>query len=554
MYFDFSTEKVSRLLAVIGIMFVSVYAIVSAYPNFSVTYINDWTGSYANRSKATLAYWWSYKLPTEGNAYGVNPVQAIASPLGSFFAGIRERLGGAPVHDSTAYAAAANGAGVARSIPVLLYHGESAESQNIPLERFVTQMRAIKEAGWHTITMEQFYAFVKSGTPLPDKSFLLTFDDGRKDSYYPTDPVLQDLGFNAVMFVVTGYSMPSDTSKKSTFYLSKTELHEMQNTGRWELESHGKEDHVFYYVDGKGTEGHFLSNKLWLPDTKTLESEAVFKQRITSDLAAAKSSLEKEFGKPVIAFAYPFSDYGQDSINFKGSKPIVNDVVGSLYQLAFYQATFADGDSFNYPASKNYMVKRIEPRSNWDGAAVVAALESGRAKELPYTSESFGQEWLQTWGTVTKNGGMLSLAANPDTTGAATFLNGSGWWKNYSLSITVARRTGSDIMLMARHQDSNNYVLCAFSGSRVALRENLGGVPRILGSEKHTFATKTGSAVLGMNVTDDSAECLVDGKVVTHGEMISPALRQGGVGVQVWDERKDTASARIESISILPLE
>jgi peptidoglycan/xylan/chitin deacetylase (PgdA/CDA1 family) len=36
---------------------------------------------------------------------------------------------------------------------------------------------------------------------LPKKSFLLTFDDGRKDSFYPVDPVLKKLNYNAVILI-----------------------------------------------------------------------------------------------------------------------------------------------------------------------------------------------------------------------------------------------------------------------------------------------------------------------------------------------------------------
>src|SRR5262249_2396162 len=159
--------------------------------------------------------------------------------------------------------------GDARSIPVLLYHGEGATS-NMPTSVFVEQMRALKADGWHTITMQQFDAWERGRLQLPDKSFLLTFDDGRKDTYYQTDPVLRDLGFHAVMFVITGFSMPAD-NKDSNFYLNKTELADMAASGRWELESHGNLDHASYLVQSttdlsqaaSSTQGHYLSDKFW---------------------------------------------------------------------------------------------------------------------------------------------------------------------------------------------------------------------------------------------------------------------------------------------------
>jgi len=42
---------------------------------------------------------------------------------------------------------------------------------------------------------------------LPEKSFLLAFDDGVKSSYYNTDTLLRALDYNAVMYIITKHSL-----------------------------------------------------------------------------------------------------------------------------------------------------------------------------------------------------------------------------------------------------------------------------------------------------------------------------------------------------------
>ena len=74
--------------------------------------------------------------------------------------------------------------GNARSIPVLLYHGiiigdsnstiKSPDGINIPLNEFEEQMFALKKAGYQTVSMEDFQAFMRGEKQLPEKSFLLT--------------------------------------------------------------------------------------------------------------------------------------------------------------------------------------------------------------------------------------------------------------------------------------------------------------------------------------------------------------------------------------------
>ena len=63
----------------------------------------------------------------------------------------------------------------AKSIPVLLYHGiiDKPDGANILLENFKDQMFALKKAGWQTITLDDFYAFMRGEKQMPDKSFLL---------------------------------------------------------------------------------------------------------------------------------------------------------------------------------------------------------------------------------------------------------------------------------------------------------------------------------------------------------------------------------------------
>jgi len=98
------------------------------------------------------------------------------------------------------------------SVPILLYHGVIDDSEwkpdevNVKMTDFRDQMFAVKKAGFQTVTLDDLSAFMRGEKKLPKKSFLLTFDDARKDSYYPVDPILNVLDYNAVMFVIAGRS------------------------------------------------------------------------------------------------------------------------------------------------------------------------------------------------------------------------------------------------------------------------------------------------------------------------------------------------------------
>ena len=260
---------------------------------------------------------------------------------------------------------------LAQAVPVLSYHGivKTPDGSNVTRENFVEQMMALKKAGYETISVNQLFHFLQDELELNEKSFLLTFDDARKDSYYPVDPLLKALDYSAVMFIITEHSIgPTE----SNFYLSERELKRMLRSGRWELQSHGKNNHEFHPIDAYGNEGHFLSNLLWIEDAQRLETPSEYRARIYMDLLTAKEELVAAFGDGVISYAYPFGDFGQDTENFPGARTVIEDVVSSIYPFAFYQVY--SGYAGNYPGS-DFMIKRISVSPEWTGADLLNIIE-----------------------------------------------------------------------------------------------------------------------------------------------------------------------------------
>lgn len=463
--------------------------------------------------------------------------------------------------NASASANADAGKGNAQAIPVLLYHGAPPEGNSnppLPQDVFVDQMKALKADGWQTITMGQFEAFMKKGTPLPAKSFLLTFDDGRKESFYPVDPVLKDTGYSAVMFVITGFSLP-DSGANSNFYLSKTELEYMAESGRWELESHGDQDHRLYDVpSATSTDGvlgtihqqHFLSNKFWIPALTRVETSDQFSGRVTADLFHSKSVLEKDFGKPVVAFAYPFNDYGQDSANFAGSVAALSNIVPAIYEFGFYQVNPAKDDPYNYPDPGAYRVKRIEPIASWSGQDLVALLDGASPKTLPYMSGDFASGWGGNWGSVIPAGGILALRATSKTSGSVALLNGSESWQNYSADATVDWKKGGAVSLIARYQsDSKTFLSCAFLDDRVALEGHDNGVQATLASTELPSEVNRNNLVLSMSVEDASATCGVQGASAS-ATVGAAFVHPGAVGIEVWDSALNAAALDVKKVSV----
>jgi len=95
---------------------------------------------------------------------------------------------------------------IARVLPVLMYHHVSPVPGLVTVspQNFRSQMRALAEAGWNTVTADEIAGFL-TGQLLPAKSVAITFDDGYLDNYLHAFPALREFGLRATIFAVTGW-------------------------------------------------------------------------------------------------------------------------------------------------------------------------------------------------------------------------------------------------------------------------------------------------------------------------------------------------------------
>lgn len=91
-----------------------------------------------------------------------------------------------------------------RTVPVLMYHHVTPAGGhiNVTPENFRDQLSWLKRHGYRTLTCDEFAAHL-AGAPAPERSVLITFDDGYLDNYVHAWPVLREFGFHAVVFLVT---------------------------------------------------------------------------------------------------------------------------------------------------------------------------------------------------------------------------------------------------------------------------------------------------------------------------------------------------------------
>ena len=102
-----------------------------------------------------------------------------------------------------------------RTVPVLCYHKFSKtkdDQMTVRESTFKEQMQYLKEQGFRVITLDQLVDFINFKRQIPERSVVITIDDGWRSTYDIAYPILQRYGYPATLFVYTDMIVGSSST------------------------------------------------------------------------------------------------------------------------------------------------------------------------------------------------------------------------------------------------------------------------------------------------------------------------------------------------------
>jgi peptidoglycan/xylan/chitin deacetylase (PgdA/CDA1 family) len=172
----------------------------------------------------------------------------------------------------------------AATVPILAYRvinsippGSSADPRlYVPAAEFSAQMQALKEAGWHSVTLNQLEAYWTKGTSLgTSKPIVITFDDGYASQYTNALPVLKGLGWVGVENLRVNGLPPSEGG------LTDAQVRGLIAAG-WEVDTEG---------------------------VSQADLTALSPTQVQTEVASARQTVQSTYNVPVNWFSYPSGDY-----------------------------------------------------------------------------------------------------------------------------------------------------------------------------------------------------------------------------------------------------
>jgi peptidoglycan/xylan/chitin deacetylase (PgdA/CDA1 family) len=226
-----------------------------------------------------------------------------------------------------------------KEVPILCYHniknfdanaGPMTKVYTVKPAAFAEQMKALADAGYHSILPNQLYDYLVHDAPLPEKPIMITFDDTRGEQYTIGAAEMEKYGFKGVFFVMT-------VSINRPNYLTKEEIKKLSDTGN---------------VIGAHTWDHHMVTKYSGDDWNT-------------QLVKPKSKLEEITGTPVTYFAYPFGLW---------NKAAIVEIKKSDYEMAFILSTKRDS------VDPLYTIRRMIVSGTWNTEGMMKATQSTFSK------------------------------------------------------------------------------------------------------------------------------------------------------------------------------
>lgn len=217
------------------------------------------------------------------------------------------------------------------AVPILLYHhvlqGQKTDSYSVSKPNFIRQMDYLIKNGYRTIGMDDLVNAIQFGEDLPEKSVIITFDDGNENVYLNAYPVMKERGLIGILLIIANRIGASG-------FLTVKELLEMKDAG-WEIGSHGMR-----HVD-------------LVKETQDLRDE----------IGNSKKQIEADLGMKISIFAFP---YGK-----------ANSVTMDWVKRIGYKAALGLGISNVHDQSNLFYLARREVKEQFNLVEFAKLLESG---------------------------------------------------------------------------------------------------------------------------------------------------------------------------------
>lgn len=332
----------------------------------------------------------------------------------------------------------------------LSYFGvdRAGTSSLISTQRLEEHMNALKRNGYVTISQKDMKEYYEKGTPLPENSLFLMFEDGRRDTAVYSAKILEKYNYLATIM-----SYGQKLEGKDDAFLMPKDLKKLKKSSFWEWGTNGyrlsyinvfdRYDH--YLGELNLQEFHAMSQYLgrnynqylmdYIRDEEAIpkETQEQMKERISKDYQLMRNLYTKELGELPDLYVLMHANTGAFGNHEKVSE--VNEKwIKELFSMNFNR----EGDSKNDRETNPYDLTRMQPQAYWYPNHLLMRIKADTGKDMIFEEgdEERKADWEILKGAGEFRNSQIVLTSEPEGNGLLQ-LKGSGTFKDLSLTVNL---------------------------------------------------------------------------------------------------------------------
>ncbi len=193
-------------------------------------------------------------------------------------------------------------------LPIVMYHHISKNPDKwndyvLPFEQFEADMDYLKENGWQSISVEQLLAWYEGEFDMPEKPFMLTFDDGFESIEAYAEPIIKEHGYTGVMAVIGSvcekFSLCNEHDPELS-NMSWEDVRAMAERGVLEIQCHTWDMHSIGARRGC--------------DKMRSESTQGYRNNLSRDLSRYLTACRENSVETRLTIAYPYGAYSEETV------------------------------------------------------------------------------------------------------------------------------------------------------------------------------------------------------------------------------------------------
>ncbi|WP_300157274.1 hypothetical protein [Solidesulfovibrio sp.] len=341
---------------------------------------------------------------------------------------------------------------------------EERENALVTKARLREHLTALAKAGFRTVATADLRDFYNADKPLPEKALYVMFEGGRKDSVLFSQPVLQETGFHASLYLFGGH-----LTGWNRFFVRADELGKIARSPFWDVDSMG------YHAEdpaaaGKTAAFHYLAALQTGPDGKSVETQQEFEARAAEDFRLAYRSIDEAAGVPPLGYVFVPANTLGVSLPAALADPLEKDLKAT-FPVAFTRV----GEAYNSRENDPHALTRLAVAPDWTAERLLLEIDSRlpRSRYLDFSDSVRQGLWQVAAGDVAADGQRLTLTA-PAGVDPFARLRGSEGFEDFLCQVKVDPQPGGASLVYLRYRGPGSFVRLQITQDRVVVQEKNG--------------------------------------------------------------------------------